>query len=265
MAGFWEFKNRYFVTAELVLTAPLHIGKGVSLEPGSTDLPVVKDNLSRPFIPGSSVKGVMRSEVERIARSLQSTFKFKPPVCDPLTSPCINPEKKRELAEQCEDDKSFYSAIWTESCVVCQLFGSPWLASRISFRDMSPLAGELFHPFEVRDGVAIDRDTGTVSGRAKFDYEVTVSGLRFHFEAMLENVEPWEVGLIYLVLQLWKRGELALGGKTTSGLGWGELRNIIITRVMKEMLLEYILEAKTEKVEPDELIAQLMKRKQGGE
>ena len=266
MEGFWEFENRYFITAELVPTAPLHIGKGVSLEPASTDLPVVKDRLDRPFIPGSSVKGVVRSEIERIARSLKPAFRFNPPICDPLAEPCVDSNKKKELARQYKDEKSLYLALWKETCVVCQLFGSPWLASRISFKDMDPLEGEeLLHPFEIRDGVAIDRDTGTVSGGAKFDYEVAVSGLPFRFEAVLENVEPWEVGLLCLVLRLWERGEVALGGKTTSGLGWGRLQEITITRATREKLLDYILEGKTEEVKPDDLIQELMKRQQGGE
>ncbi|MBD3181264.1 CRISPR-associated RAMP protein, partial [Candidatus Poribacteria bacterium] len=70
MIGFADFENRVIITGKIKLLSAMHIGKGQSLEPVGTDQPVVKDVLGRPFIPGSSFKGVLRSNAERIASTL---------------------------------------------------------------------------------------------------------------------------------------------------------------------------------------------------
>lgn len=51
------FKNRLEITGTLTTVTALHIGVGRSTEPIGSDLPVLKDALGRPLIPGSSLKG----------------------------------------------------------------------------------------------------------------------------------------------------------------------------------------------------------------
>ncbi|NJL41123.1 MAG: CRISPR-associated RAMP protein, partial [Leptolyngbyaceae cyanobacterium SM1_4_3] len=58
------FKSRLELTGTLWTVTALRISQGRSLEPIGSDLPVVKDALGRPLIPGSSFKGALRSRLE---------------------------------------------------------------------------------------------------------------------------------------------------------------------------------------------------------
>lgn len=60
-----KLAGKYIVDAELELLTGLHIGTaGNSLEIGGVDNPVIKDAWGRPYIPGSSLKGKLRSLME---------------------------------------------------------------------------------------------------------------------------------------------------------------------------------------------------------
>jgi CRISPR-associated RAMP protein (TIGR02581 family) len=276
MNDFYSFKNRYFITAELILDRPLHIGKGTSLEPTGTEMPILKTPDGRPYLPGSSVKGVIRSEFERMLRTLDSLrvkmngnriwacniFDEKEK-CIPQHKG-INPNRKsiEELEEECKEkgrinEEKFTQRIMENCCTACSIFGSTEIASRIYFKDIFILERNIAIKTEIRDGVAIDRDTGTAKKGAKFDYEIAPAGCSFKFEAILDNVETWEVGLIGLVLQSWQAGGIAIGGKKSSGLGWGRLQNIKLEKVDEKGLLAYLIENKKESVDFNSLIKEL--------
>ena len=279
MSDFLSFQNRYFVTAELAMEKPLHIGKGISLEPVGTDLPVIKTSDGLPFIPGSSVKGIIRSELEKLVRTLESQSVMvdgkKVWACNIFDEKekCIpqrkrsdsNRKSKKELEEESKgedgkiDEGKFTQKILEHSCTACSLFGSTEIASRAYIKDMSLINGTALRT-EIRDGVAIDRDTGTAREGAKFDYEVVPAKARFEFEVVLENVEPWEVGLFGLILKLWAHGEIAIGGMTSRGLGWGRLENIKIEKVDRADLIEYILNEERQPVTLEDCIKEFQKK-----
>lgn len=64
------FRNRLELTGTLWTVTALRVSQGRSLEPIGADLPVVKDALGRPLIPGSSFKGVLRSRLESFLRGI---------------------------------------------------------------------------------------------------------------------------------------------------------------------------------------------------
>lgn len=126
----------------------------------------------------------------------------------------------RELKETHKgDDAELSQAIIGESCLLCQTFGSPWLASPVRVRDLPVVADEWFGQFDVRDGVAIDRDKGTVAV-GPYDYEVVPAGTRFALHVAAENLSEWQRGLLWLGLRALERGDVSLGGFTSRGLGW---------------------------------------------
>jgi CRISPR-associated protein Csm3 len=60
------FLGKLIVEGDLVCETGLHIGAGKgSLEIGGADNPVVKDSWGRPYVPGSSIKGRLRSLLEQ--------------------------------------------------------------------------------------------------------------------------------------------------------------------------------------------------------
>ncbi|TDT51293.1 type III-A CRISPR-associated RAMP protein Csm3 [Fonticella tunisiensis] len=60
-----SLKGKYLIEAKIELKTGLHIGTaGNSLEIGGVDNSVIKDAFGRPYIPGSSLKGKLRSLTE---------------------------------------------------------------------------------------------------------------------------------------------------------------------------------------------------------
>ncbi len=87
-------------------------------------------------------------------------------------------------------------------------------------RDLPVVTDEWFGQFDRRDGVAIDRDKGTVSEGRLYDYEVVPAGTRFELHIEAENLDRWQLGLLWLGLRALERGDVAVGGFTSRGLGW---------------------------------------------
>ncbi|MEM7554862.1 MAG: CRISPR-associated RAMP protein Csx7 [Cyanobacteria bacterium P01_A01_bin.84] len=67
---FDTFKSRLEITGTLSTVTALLIGAGSNPEPTGSDLPVIKDALDRPYIPGSSFKGALRSRLESFLRGI---------------------------------------------------------------------------------------------------------------------------------------------------------------------------------------------------
>jgi len=265
MSDFFLFKNRYFITADVVMSSPSHIGKGESLEAVGTDAPVVKDLEGRPYIPGSSLKGMVRSEFESVLRGMDAqgiTYNGKRLwACNLFEDRerCIPLKFKEEMEEESEKterpDEELTNRIRGNLCTVCSIFGSTEMASRVHLKDaVLNNLGELIRVSEIRDGISIDRDTGTVRRGAKFDYEIVPAGARFGLEIVMENVDEWEVGLFLLLLKSWERGEMAIGGKTSRGLGWSKLENLQIQRVNRDKLVDYLLSGFRETVSQQNII-----------
>ncbi|RME56429.1 type III-A CRISPR-associated RAMP protein Csm3, partial [Candidatus Parcubacteria bacterium] len=62
-----QLKGRVFITFDIVAVTGLHIGgTDAGVEIGGVDKTVIRDKLTnRPYIPGSSLKGKMRSLLEK--------------------------------------------------------------------------------------------------------------------------------------------------------------------------------------------------------
>lgn len=212
----------------------LHIGTGEQVAPGASDLPVVKDAVGRPLIPGSSLKGVLRSFAERIVSSLtpvecpvdwtRSQHKFtscllhtESHFCLSTCNACKGEFSRKREREEFRDDDEMTNWIRQRTCSVCQFFGSPHLAGRLWVKDAF-VSGELL-PLEVRNGVAIDRDRRAAAAHLLFDLEVAPPTSAFTVEIRVENADRAELGLLFLVLDQLNEGELRLGGRGSAGLG----------------------------------------------
>ncbi|RMH23577.1 MAG: CRISPR-associated RAMP protein [Acidobacteria bacterium] len=223
------FKRRLRLEGRLVTRTGLHIGAGGSGDPLGTDLPVVRDAAGRPFIPGSSLKGVMRSAAEALLRSLPRPRGDDPRprlwTCDAVGGdPCIDDQRVKALRKDllpeqpsAADQRLVVEAVWEESCTICRFFGSLALASRVRFPDL-PLAGELLG-LEVRNGVGIDRDKELAADGVLYDFEAVPPGTGFDLTVIADNYADFEIGLLLYLFDELHRGHLALGGKTSRGLG----------------------------------------------
>ena len=112
--------------------------------------------------------------------------------------------------------------VWSRSCTICRLFGSLALASRVRFPDL-PLRGGM-PLLEIRNGVGIDRDRELAASGVLYDFEAVPPGTAFDLIVILDNYYDAEAGLILWLFDQLGQGHLALGGKTSRGLGPGRRR-----------------------------------------
>ncbi|PHM10363.1 type III CRISPR-associated RAMP protein Csx7 [Nostoc sp. 'Peltigera malacea cyanobiont' DB3992] len=213
---FDTFKNRLEITGTLTTITALRISAGRSSEPIASDLPVIKDALGQPLIPGSSFKGAMRSRLESFLRGIDSSFAEDP---TDFTSSTKNNYVK-DLKEQHKDnDLDLTRKLIEMTDLISRLFGSPWIASKFQVRDLTVVPDTWFGQYQERDGVAIDRDTETASDGKLYDFQVVPAGTQFEFRAVVENAEDWELGLLMIGLHQFETEQIPLGGGRSRGLG----------------------------------------------
>ena len=210
---FDKFQSRLNLKGKVETQTAIRIGAGRSTAVVGSDLPVVRDAEGAPYIPGSSFKGVLRSYTESIIRSFTMDQKV---VCNPTNNDeqCISREKMQILKEEQNDQ-----LILDNTCWVCQLFGSLWYASKLQIRDLYVEKEQWFGQYQHRDGVAIDRDTETAVDGHLYDFEVVPAGTPFEFQAIVDNATGWQLGMLYLGLSAFEKGDLTIGGGSSRGLG----------------------------------------------
>ncbi|MBW4634699.1 MAG: CRISPR-associated RAMP protein [Iphinoe sp. HA4291-MV1] len=227
------FKNRLTITGTLTTITALRISAGRSTEPIGSDLPVIKDALGRPLIPGSSFKGAMRSRLESFLRGINPSFAANPAIEAEwsITNERLNGKNgiKEEVEEKLKQypekernakrDELLTKKIIDETDLISHLFGSPWLASKFQVRDLTIVPDTWFGQYQERDGVAIDRDTETAADGKLYDFQVVPAGTQFDFQAVVENAEEWELGLLMIGLHQFETEQVPLGGGRSRGLG----------------------------------------------
>ena len=223
---FETFKNRLELTGKLTTITALRISAGRSTEPIGSDLPVIKDALGRPFIPGSSFKGALRSRLESFLRGILGNnpkLVGNPSINDEwsLTSKELAKFKMNELKNLNSQEKEncLHQYILENTDLISSLFGSSWIASKFQVRDLMVDTNTWFGQYQERDGVAIDRDTETASEGKLYDYQVVPGGTDFDFKAVVENAEDWELGLLMIGLNQFETEKIPLGGGRSRGLG----------------------------------------------
>ncbi len=198
-------------------------GRESSADPTILDMNFVRVNhphLGRTvFLPGSSLKGTVRSYCEKIARTLDRTASADMALwCDPLSKDsCVGRWPKTEEDREPLTPESKYRM----SCAICRVFGNTGMGSHIRFSDAYPptaaLASEMTGTTEQRDGVAIDRISGAVA-RGPFSLETVTTG-EFHGTLRLTNFQLWQVGLLAIALRDMALGYVPMGFGKSRGLG----------------------------------------------
>jgi len=201
-----KLEKIYKIEGKITVMTGLHIGAGNdTMEIGGMDQPIIKHPMTEaPYIPGSSIKGKMRSLLEtRYFIDRDATRKF-------LTGgkPCNCGEA---------------------NCPACTIFGnmakdSQTGPTRIVVRDANLTAtfqdkfnsGNL--PMEVKHENTIDRVKGTAMHPRPL--ERVPAGVQFDFNISLKQYEGDPENLKDYVLKGLKMIELdALGGNSSRGCG----------------------------------------------
>lgn len=214
---FQQTGNRAVLRIRITTKTPLAIRTGdTGLEPGGTDLKCVRTrrggNEPTVFIPGSSLKGVVRSAAEANLRG--QTFGGIQGACNPLDSTSCG-EYSRFKGQSDSAD------VHRKHCLACRLFGSQSIKGRASIRDLLPTPDSDTHANRtlVRFGVAINRVSGGVSRGKLFDQEVVPEGVTFSGDIALENYQVWQLGLLGTAFAELNDGFAQLGSSKSRGLG----------------------------------------------
>jgi len=199
-ADFEIFNCRYVVEGVIINETPLHIGAGRE-EFGATDNPIIRDISGMPYIPGSSLKGVIRNIVEQYLRSKGEY------VCDVF----ISDEEREKLESEGK-----------EPCLVCRIFGNTRLASHVRVFDARPLNGKMDN-IGSRTFTAINRILGVVNSGSLFDMEYVEPGSKFRFKMIIDNIDllgddPRADPLLYVLCIMINVG-FQVGGRKSIGFG----------------------------------------------
>jgi len=205
-----KFYNSLVLELDITPKSPLLIkAGGLSPDPSLPDMQFVRTHVAGVgdtlYIPGSSLKGVVRSYVERILKSLREGSS-----CDPLENPCSNGIEKEISSPE----------VYRRSCMACKMFGNTRLKSRTVFTDFYP-TGDVVT--ETRHGVAISRLTQAAVRGALFEFEVLVEG-GFRGRIQTENFQLWQLGLLALAFKAMNSGLVKIGFGKNRGFGEVETR-----------------------------------------
>lgn len=191
----------------LVNETPIRIGAEGGVEEGSI---YVENNV--PVIPGSSVKGVLRSFAEKLVAGL----------CGRVLYP-YNMVKSKAFKKCTEDRLNKLSSKGT--LLIAALFGSTCNASRVFVSDIKPMGSV---SVITRPGIAIDRDLGSVITTGKFSFKYVAPGARWVGEIRIHNLDLVSPNsncdqslaeLFKQVLNAWSKGLLNFGGRKSTVLG----------------------------------------------
>lgn len=171
---------------------PIHVGSGdIALaSDGKAYLPFYKKG-EKYTIPGSSLKGVIRSVAEAISYS-----------CDPFRG------------DKCDAIKPDTPAL----CPACSTFGAMGYQGRISISDAILVKGEtkivnipvLWPPRNELKGRKFYIHGKPAEGEV--ETEVINQNATFEFVLTFQNLADWELGLIFLAMGLDNTFHLKLGG-----------------------------------------------------
>ena len=235
-ATFLEGTLRFTITPD----GPILVKAGESsgVDPTLPDMRFVRSQ-NMIYIPGPSLKGVVRAQAERICRSMDGNelqvqkrklrrerFGNDEPLIPLADNPLGNGTSYSGL-----DDMNYSSGraiedmklpsgsertaiVYRRTSFVSQVFGHTSLAGRVRFADASAV-GEL--QVEERNGVAIDRIYGSVAV-GPFNYEVVVGG-SFSSRIDFKNVTLAQLALLGLALRDVAEGRVAIGFGKSRGLG----------------------------------------------
>lgn len=231
-----KLKGRVFITFNIKAVTGLHIGGTESgIEIGGVDKTVIRDPLTnRPYIPGSSLKGKVRSLLEKYKGLRQ------------------NQRIGQGYIHSCDDPKEY------PNCDVCQVFGVPGerdfaTPTRLVVRDVMmteesakdlEVSGRTDLPYtEVKTEVSIDRVTsaanprqmervpaGTVFGPAEMVYSL-YDGDGCNVQKDIEHLRTLVEGLQLLE-------DDYLGGLGSRGSGKVKLQDINVTLRVGEKYAE---------------------------
>lgn len=202
---------------------PTQCGEGEGLP----DHAPLRDDQGRAYLPASSIRGALRSQAERILRTIGG------PGAACAATPAADGRKACRPVYDVED-------VSRHLCPACQLFGAPGWRSPLEFSDFT---GDAEDQNWRQDFVAIDRFTGGAAPGLKFDQMAALQPVLrgtvqviFHRLGCVEGA--WAAGLLGLLFRDLAEGDIPLGHGRTRGNGECRLEAWSVRMPLKAVLPE---------------------------
>ncbi len=174
------------------------------------------DERGRVILPAKSFRGALRSQAEKIIRTLGGR--------------ACNPGGKNSTSDEGGGRTCFVQEKndFEQLCLACRMFGAPGWKTPVTVSDFTLIPGD--YEFTLQEFVAIDRFTGGGKDSAKFNacaiykprfqgcLEVDLKRLR-GISGGRDKDSFWELGLLGLVLRDLREGDITFGFGAAKGYG----------------------------------------------
>lgn len=199
---------------------------------GEPDLTFVTTNRNGQkvfYLPGSSIKGVLRSHAESQARAWSGSDQV---VCDPFSDKSCSRRLSKKQSELDDQNLPMSSAqIYHEACPICKLFGCLQLGSRLRISDAQWIDPKRAEHYRIHDHVGIDRRSGAAHAGAKYTQKILERG-SFTTTLIVQNFELWQIGLLAYLFDDLIHERIRIGYGTRRGLGR-------VKATLKEITMRY--------------------------
>jgi len=209
--------NEARLRLNITTTGPLLVKTGYATVIGADMAPVetYRHGHKEVFLPGSSLKGVFRSHIEKIINSIQAQV-----ACNPFEKTDDNLYRAFCGSQPGISAQTPGPDVYRNSCPTCRLFGSTHFAGRLAIEDAYLVDdGKTLRRIEHRDHVGIDRLTGGAKPGAKFDLEAVTAETTFSTMIHLRNFEIWQLGILFVIIKDLEDELIYLGSGRSRGLG----------------------------------------------
>jgi CRISPR-associated RAMP protein (TIGR02581 family) len=225
------FACEYIFDFKLFNSMPLSIGSGKKPF-GIIDNPIVRmkrirNGISKeePYIPGSSLKGVLRTEAERFVRTIYGDTPDN--VCDIFKAANEKDSEKQREREEEKENKDY------KPCLICSIFGGQTIASRIKVGNAF-LTNYDDKSVSTITKVSINRLTGAAASGKLYDVEYLSPAQEFSWSLRFENIEllgnPSDehekkiLEIISYLLKIITTKGIEVGGRRSIGYGRLEVK-----------------------------------------
>jgi CRISPR/Cas system CSM-associated protein Csm3 (group 7 of RAMP superfamily) len=184
--------------------------KDVRDGPKAPDHAPRRDARGRPYLPASSLRGALRSQAERILRTLAGD------------AAACSPDKPCKAAEDLDNVRA--------RCPACRVFGLSGWRAPLGVSDFVAVSSRAEMAEVTQDFLAIDRFTGGGANHLKFDARaaerpVLAGRLSLDPQALdRASAWPWALGLLALVLRDLAQGDVRFGFGAAKGYGGCRVR-----------------------------------------